>query len=254
MIMMGLSGVDIYRWAKKHRDNKKIVLSIIFISVICSGLAYFYFNQVEPTNPDTGVRATLTAPVRPTPEQAELARQVGIELEREITKEEKRQKEKILRQLHENERGRVQHNRIVFLIITIFLLSIFAIILIKWGAIKGRTKRIDLYSNSRKAFVALWKNALAIIMLIAAMNDIDEEGYYTLLRIVIFLLSLEGAFRWFKLARPVLYFSFIGLAILFNPIVQIHFDRDIWFVIDSIAIALFTIEGYFRLKAKGLSQ
>ena len=102
--------------------------------------------------------------------------------------------------------------------------------------------------------IRVWKNALAIVMLGAAMGGISEEGYYTLLRIVIFLLAGGAAFRWFFGGRPVLLWLFIGMAIMFNPIIEIHFEKEIWMGIDAVAVILFGIDGYLKRNVIGVSK
>lgn len=57
-------------------------------------------------------------------------------------------------------------------------------------------------------------------------------GYYTLLRLV-----ATGVFIWaatvsYKRKEPVLTWVFALLAIVFNPILKIHFPKEIWAVID----------------------
>ena len=62
-------------------------------------------------------------------------------------------------------------------------------------------------------------------------------GYYTLLRI-----TATGVFVWVAIAainqnEKIIPWIFIVLAILFNPIIKIHFAKEIWAVIDFGAAA-----------------
>ena len=60
-------------------------------------------------------------------------------------------------------------------------------------------------------------------------------GYYTLLRII-----ATGAFVWAAIVAyerndPVLPWVYGLLAIIFNPIIKIHFPKEIWVIIDLVA-------------------
>ena len=57
-------------------------------------------------------------------------------------------------------------------------------------------------------------------------------GYYTILRIVVC-----GAFAWAALIAfdrnvNILPWAFIVLAIIFNPVIKIHFSKEMWAIID----------------------
>lgn len=66
-------------------------------------------------------------------------------------------------------------------------------------------------------------------------------GYYTLLRLVVcaaacwivFLSFKSGSsFRWVG-------WPFAPIALLFNPLVPVHLDREAWFIIDLVVAAVF---------------
>lgn len=92
----------------------------------------------------------------------------------------------------------------------------------------------------------LWiPQGIASVLLLWALNDANPYGYYKFLRIVccgIFtFLSLRaaaqqrGAWAWA-----------LGLtAVLYNPFIPIHLNRDIWSVINlaTVGIALASIWG-----------
>lgn len=72
-------------------------------------------------------------------------------------------------------------------------------------------------------------------------------GYYMLLRLIAF-----GAFAWaayvtFEKNEVVLPWVFIILALIFNPIMQIHFPKGIWTIIDFCS-------GLFLVLIKGKIQ
>ncbi len=63
-------------------------------------------------------------------------------------------------------------------------------------------------------------------------------GYYTLLRMVAFGVFAWAAFIAFERRGSVLPWVFVLLAILFNPIITIHFPKELWAVLDLCSGAL----------------
>jgi hypothetical protein len=81
-----------------------------------------------------------------------------------------------------------------------------------------------------------WVWLLPAGMLLLAVLPLPY-GYYTLLRLVVCLASLiHAAFGW-QYLKPVAFISGF-LAILFNPLIPIHLDKEVWLVID-IAAAIY---------------
>lgn len=85
----------------------------------------------------------------------------------------------------------------------------------------------------------LWLIALilAVALLIGCFPC--GYGYYRFLRIVVFIGSVlvivgnaKEGFAWRNLVLGL-------LVILFNPIVPIHMDRDVWMVVDAVGAAWF---------------
>ncbi len=67
-------------------------------------------------------------------------------------------------------------------------------------------------------------------------------GYYTLMRIVVFGATSLLAYNELKAYGSVSIWVLLlgGLALLFNPIIPIHFSREIWAPIDVLAaVAIF---------------
>jgi succinate-acetate transporter protein len=57
-------------------------------------------------------------------------------------------------------------------------------------------------------------------------------GYYMLLRLIAFGVFTWAAYITFEKNEVVLPWVFVILALVFNPILQIHFPKGIWAVID----------------------
>lgn len=82
------------------------------------------------------------------------------------------------------------------------------------------------------------------ILCILALADMPY-GYYTFLRIVVFGSTLYGAY-WLANAMSLLMWVFIAMAVLYNPIIRIHLDRETWEVWNIIT-AVFLVAGATRL-------
>lgn len=82
-----------------------------------------------------------------------------------------------------------------------------------------------------------WLGALAAVMLILAIFALPY-GYYTLLRWVVAAISIYVAIALGE-AKDSKLWIFVGLAILFNPIVPIYRTKPFWVVADLISAGLF---------------
>ncbi len=68
----------------------------------------------------------------------------------------------------------------------------------------------------------------------------DPKGYYTLLRIVVFLTSVYLTLFAFYINRKIWGWIFCFCLILFNPFVPVYFEKRIWLGIDpAVAITMF---------------
>lgn len=102
------------------------------------------------------------------------------------------------------------------------------------------------YSNVQKYFIGL--ALVSVVSLLLALPDhwIDAGGYFVFLRIVCFAsligLLLEKLPVWLK-------FPLLLLAILYNPVFQIHLrDRDVWRFFNVISIFFLLIPWCFVMK------
>lgn len=90
-------------------------------------------------------------------------------------------------------------------------------------------------------------SGISIIMLLLAIPTFWPYGYYVLLRWVVtisavFLLSLA-----YKSKKTFWLFLMGIVAILFNPIIPVHLDKETWVVIDLIVAILFLVS-VFKIK------
>lgn len=97
----------------------------------------------------------------------------------------------------------------------------------------------------------IWLFLIPIALLLIGLADLPM-GYYTLLRIVVFLASGLYAVWSYRLANKVNFGAvlFAVIAILFNPIIPVYMhDKEVWGVIDVVVAVVFGVY-YFIIKDK----
>ena len=92
----------------------------------------------------------------------------------------------------------------------------------------------SVYLKMNLGFVAAALIGLAILPL--------PYGYYTFLRIAITGISAYLAYLR-KHNKDRRFYILVAIAILFNPLIPIHFPREIWMPIDIILAIYFLIVG-----------
>ncbi len=66
-------------------------------------------------------------------------------------------------------------------------------------------------------------------------------GYYQLLRILITLSAGISTFEFYNKNNQPMMYLFLLIAILFNPLLPLHFNKSIWIIIDLITALIFLI-------------
>ena len=95
----------------------------------------------------------------------------------------------------------------------------------------------------------IWLFFVSITLLLIGLADLPT-GYYTLVRIVVCLVSIQSCYWSYKIDEKigVATVTFAILAILFNPIIPVYLqDKGVWTVIDIVAAALLAVR-YFTLR------
>ena len=87
----------------------------------------------------------------------------------------------------------------------------------------------------------------ATIFLFFAFVDGLPYGFFTLLRFVVCASSIFAAFVAHEFEKGLFVWFFSLFAFLFNPIIPIHLNREIWLVIDAI-VGTFMLVSVFALK------
>lgn len=75
-------------------------------------------------------------------------------------------------------------------------------------------------------------------------------GYYQFLRIAITIIAGINAFSVIEKENKLLLIIFLAIAILFNPIIPIHFDKDNWIPIDLILGIFFGVTAFVITNEK----
>lgn len=120
---------------------------------------------------------------------------------------------------------------------------------------RGTHEGLDRMSDANNDDVApmatvVW--LLPAILLVVAVLPLPY-GYYTFLRIVVFLAAGFIAFTTFSHSEQLGFWTvaFALIALLFNPIIPVFLEREMWFVIDLAVAAAFIVYGMAeRSKAR----
>lgn len=86
----------------------------------------------------------------------------------------------------------------------------------------------------------------SIILLLLAIFPLPY-GYYTLLRLVVCLTACFLVWFSYKAGKTAWAWIMGFITLIFNPLVSLHFNRELWFIIDIIAAIVF---GVFLFKNK----
>lgn len=88
---------------------------------------------------------------------------------------------------------------------------------------------------------------VSITMLLMAMLGSWPYGFYVLLRLVVCLTSIFNASFAYKKKQKQWMYTMGFIALLFNPIIKIHFDKSTWQLIDLVT-AIILAFSVFKLK------
>lgn len=97
----------------------------------------------------------------------------------------------------------------------------------------------------------IWLFLIPIALLLIGLADLPT-GYYSLVRITVYLISALSCYWSYKSDNKVGVATVVFglLALLFNPILPVYLrDKDVWAVIDIVAAVLLFIR-YFTLKIR----
>lgn len=101
-------------------------------------------------------------------------------------------------------------------------------------------------SKNRRKNIAL---LITAILLFLALFDGWPYGFFTLLRFVVFAVAVYVAWMAYEVQKEKWVWIFGFLAVLFNPFIVIHLNREVWSFIDLI-VGIFMIVSVFIFKLK----
>lgn len=78
---------------------------------------------------------------------------------------------------------------------------------------------------------------VGVLLLIAILPL--PYGYYTFLRLVVFISGLFLAYRFYEQKQSGWAILLTGIALFFNPVIPIYLAREGWLPIDLISAGLF---------------
>lgn len=81
---------------------------------------------------------------------------------------------------------------------------------------------------------------LLLIILLGCLLQMPY-GYYQLVRLIVCAGFCWIAFTEYANKQPILAILSILIAALFNPVIKVYFNRDIWHIIDVIIAGLLAI-------------
>ncbi len=79
----------------------------------------------------------------------------------------------------------------------------------------------------------------SILLIVAILVDSLPYGYFTFLRLVVFISSLILAWSVFEIEMKWIFAVFILIAILYNPVIPVHLTRSIWVILNIITVVFF---------------
>lgn len=111
----------------------------------------------------------------------------------------------------------------------------------------GRTFCLNASVEYKQKYM-IWICLVPISLMLIGMTGMPI-GYYTLVRIVVCLVSCLFCYSSYKNDERAGFVSilFALIAVLFNPIFPIYLNREAWTVLDIVVSALFAIR-YFIMR------
>ena len=94
------------------------------------------------------------------------------------------------------------------------------------------------------------KNISLIIasgFLLAALFDVWQYGFFTILRFVVFSSTAYVAYLAYQEQKEAWVWILGSVAVLFNPFIPVHLTRELWMPIDLI-VAISLVIATFLLK------
>jgi len=88
-----------------------------------------------------------------------------------------------------------------------------------------------------------WYKVVAVILLLWALGS-HPYGYYQLLRWVVAIVAAYSAYQAYEHKKNFWTWTFVAMAILFNPIMPFYLERETWQILDVAAAVVFGVSLY----------
>jgi hypothetical protein len=82
-------------------------------------------------------------------------------------------------------------------------------------------------------------------MLLLAIPPIWPYGYYMFLRLVVCGAAVFIAYKAYEQRKQVLAYTAGLLALLFNPVIPVHLNKEMWAIIDLITAIIVFVSIWF---------
>ena len=93
---------------------------------------------------------------------------------------------------------------------------------------------------------AFWPHVVALVLLLIAIPQHDSTGYYSIARWVVCAAFLLLALEAHQLHKQRWVWVWGVLAGIFNPIVPVHATRELWIIVDVIAIGIVAFDLFVK--------
>jgi hypothetical protein len=101
---------------------------------------------------------------------------------------------------------------------------------------------------------SVWPFVVAVLLLIIAPLERWPYVFYTLLRFVVFGVSIYGAIKAHDCRRNRWVWTLSVIAVLFNPFILIHLRRDTWAYIDLLAASVLGSVAFILRRPQTISK
>lgn len=83
--------------------------------------------------------------------------------------------------------------------------------------------------------------SIVLLLLAVCFSEDISDGFYTFLRLSVFVTCLYLSINFLALARPIWAWGMIFVCLLFNPIIVVELEADTWILMDILCIAFLGI-------------
>ena len=95
------------------------------------------------------------------------------------------------------------------------------------------------------------KIAITIFLAFAALIGFSSYSFYRLLRVIVCAGASISAYRYHGENKAAPAWIFVIAALLFNPFIPVHLERELWFLLDMAVALVFIVSAYFDHTREG---